>query len=1196
MGGSDLRALFRLGIAVLGTLAVSTVALPELAGATPAPLLGPNGAVWFGPITPSSPPIIRQNRDFITISPVSRELAIEVTDLSIEGAGAPLEVVRRWSKSGWTWDLFNSVDEETTGVTLNRAGEEIFVGVPELTPSPIPIGTIIRNDEIVVSRMSFGWEVTIDNQRERYNTDGEALDKTDAYGNTTTFRRSGGQLVEVTISDGRSLSINWGLSGHMRSITSNDGRQVTYEFREERLTAAESPNRGRTRYIWDDQNRPTRVLWPDGSRVKIIWGSNNDNSQGISSDRVEMFIGPGSARADFSWRDGGFVSRDASGGTTEVASTSQGYTVRDPSSRIVSVTTDTGDLDGLVTGWRDPRGLDTRLNYDTTGNLVSLDLPGGGSWGFEWRNDHLISSTNPAGSRWIYRRDSAGGTIAVRDPDGRETRYDRGSNGEITSIERGGAPLRLSRDRTGRITSIARATGGETRISRNSRGEIIAFTDPTGEAIQLGRDGLGRIVTVRERDDTIWRIGRNMGGTATSFTCCQQDVWQIGRRSSGLPESITLNNQEIATWGWGPTNLPQWFKYDGYNPTYFEWSSASLLMRVERPDGSQISIERDPLGEISEMSYLDSNMEISRDLDSRPLTVGPLSFSWSNGAWESAEGPSIALLTDRSGAGAVRSFTIGNAPRVPITRDAAGRVVAIGSGSGVYSIERDASGIATGFDTPHNRGSHSTLDNRGLPTIVSVDGAGQDITQRALRDSTSQIIRWTSESGSALSVNRDAIANITTIRYPDGSLTRTEERPFNSWRMLEDQSGETIQSIEISRGYNGLTDSIKVNGVNTLHRRDPNGTLVALESDTTWSWLPGYTEESSGAFGVTLDNELRPVEATATSAAQTWGSDSGTLLYQFTGNRLASVETGVDNFHVEHDALGRPTRLIGERGGRFIIDWDHLGRVDSITTERAQTILMYNTSGLRASRSGNETIEYLHEPGLGWIANGQTPLSIPTNEIGTPFYLTGSKQDEAIGWSPLGFPTSPPPLPLRANGTWALHHGGLILDGAGAIDTVSGVRTVMPWRPNWDDGIDSTANWPVIDGSAKPWWAPDPWMPEADFSDPIELLVTMRILEPVLDGSWLVAEANVPPLGWLPESSATPAPPLAPVPGALPISLNEIETISFLATVSPTHSIDTYELLNSILSINFDHLPRQHWSENSLLGLWHPRFRPRRGL
>ena len=1187
MGGSDLRSMKGLLSAVFGAVIMAAASIPQTATATPAPLLGPSGPIWFGPVTPGSPQIVQQNRGFITISPVSRELEIEVTDLSIEGAGAPLEVVRRWGQDGWSWNLFDDIREDPTGVTLTRAGRELYIAAPELTPSPIPIGTTLSDDDIVISRMSFGWEVTGNNYRERYNSDGKAIDKTDSYGNTSTFRRSGGQLVEITTSDSRSLSIVWRLGGTIRSITANDGRQVTYEYRDSKLTAAETPNSGRTRYIWDEQSRPTRVLWPDGSRVKIIWQPTNASTE-PNSDRVDMFIGPGSSRIDLSWRNAGFVSRDATGGATEVADTSQGYTVRDPASRVVAVTTDTGSIDGVVTGWRDPRGLDTRLNYDTTGQLASLDLPGGGSWAFDWRNEQLIASTNPNGSRWVYRRDSAGSTISIRDPDGRETRYDRGANGEITSIERGGSPLHLGRDRTGRITSIARATGGETRITRNSRGEITSFTDPTGEAIQFGRDGLGFIVSVRERDDTTWRIGRNRGGATTSFSCGPNETWQIGRSSSGLPESISLNNDTIANWGWGPTHLPQWFTFEGYNPTSFEWSSGASLTKVERPDGSQVSIERDPLGEISDVSYMGSRVEISRDLYSRPLTVGPLEYRWSNGGWESAQGPSIELHTDRSGAGAVRAFSIGDEPRVSITRDAAGRAVAIGTGSGAYSIDRDASGIATGFTSPQNRGSHATLDNRGLPTIVRIEGAGLEISQRALRDATRQIIRWTSESGSALSVNRDAGSNITTIRYPDGALTRTEERPFSSWRQFEGQSGENMQSREISRGLNGLTDSVVVDGVSTQHRRDPNGTLVALESETTWSWLPGFTEESSGAFGVTLDSELRPLEATATSATQTWGSDSGTLLFQHTGNRLASVETGADNYHIEHDGLGRPTRLLGERGGQFIIDWDYLGRVDSITTERDQTILLYNTTGLRATRSSDTATEFIHDLGLGWIAIGETTLSIPTDENGSPVFFTDDEQRAVIEWSPLGFPTSPTPLALRTGGAWALHNGGLILDGSGAIDSVSGTRTVIPWHPNWSNQRDTTVSWPAIDGTAQPWWAPDPWLPESAFANPLKIIVALRIINPVLEGEWLPPESNPPPLGWLPESSATPPPPLAPAPDSLPISLNDIEKISLYAALSPTHSIDTYGLFNSILSINFNHLTPHKWSQNSLLGLWNP--------
>ena len=351
--------------------------------------------------------------------------------------------------------------------------------------------------------------------------------------------------------------------------------------------------------------------------------------------------------------------------------------------------------------------------------------------------------------------------------------------------------------------------------------------------------------------------------------------------------------------------------------------------------------------------------------------------------------------------------------------------------------------------------------------------------------------------------------------------------------------------------------------------------MVALETGGgAWSWVPGQIE-GPGDILVLLDEQGAPLEASPPDGPAAWGVATETLGYIFDEQgRIESLLGDLENLQLFHDGLGRLIQVGPSPEESWFLEWDPYGRLARIQPPGGHLVsLFYGIEGLLGWEDETGFTTLLEAPDGGWILNGPRPAELMTDETGSVrVEWFGGNDPEILYWTPLGFAQGVSRSPIGRGQSWTLFPGGPILSGEGAWDPISGSWTTRDWVPAWWTHEEHPGQWPVLDGSANPWWNPEPWLPQSPWRNPLELLVQLGSIEPALEGNWTRLEDDTPPTGWLPSSAASRPPPLCPPADAIPLEAGTLGSALVRAATSPIHPVDTSLLLDAILQADFSDL------------------------
>jgi YD repeat-containing protein len=182
-------------------------------------------------------------------------------------------------------------------------------------------------------------------------------------------------------------------------------------------------------------------------------------------------------------------------------------------------------------------------------------------------------------------------------------------------------------------------------------------------------------------------------------------------------------------------------------------------------------------------------------------------------------------------------------------------------------------------------------DVRGLPVRQRIG----DLDQRAARDAEGRVLRWTSATGLALSLDRDAAGRPLLVRFPDGVLDRRERAPGYAAAILEAADGDVIDDLELSLSAAGQVLSARRGGFEERWAFDALGRPTALtEPAGAWIWR---LDELTGPDGerALYTPDGRPSAAVPPLGVVAWG-------------------LGEDRLDYSLNESGQVTALRGERG------------------------------------------------------------------------------------------------------------------------------------------------------------------------------------------------------------------------------------------------------------------------------------------
>jgi YD repeat-containing protein len=1085
------------------------------------------------------------------VNPQNGELFLEVVDASLPGPGPEASVRRVYRDGRWHWTLQERLIEDRLGFQLNTLeGSMRFLAAAPL-PEKLaswPVGTRLEFEGIQAERESEGWALEHDGQTTLYGDGGWPVWRRDNQGNRIVWERSDGRLKSIARVGGQRLELQFDGQGHPSVVKLPSGAEHYLEHVKGLLIRAGTLQQ-ETRYAYDDAGRLQEVVWADLSRVQISRDP---------QDRVSGLLGPGPLRMLFRWGDNSVEVRTGIGAPIRVSWQASGYAVQDAGGSLVRVQM----RDGLLAGWEDPTGSAVRLQRDGKGHIKLVE--GTETWRFRWRAGQPYELTNPAGAQWLVERSVAGELRQMVDPDGRTLRISREGSGEIRAVDTGATPTRFEHDSAGRLTKIHSPNGAVTRLAWT--GDRLKAIDPAGQELTMtGLDG--RISRITSRLGDTWEIHRDALNRPTKISLPDGQVLVLQRNSLGRLGTLQVENGPEIRYGWRSDGALSRLTDSIGATTRLDYDPSGLLVSVSRPDGSQIEAGRDARGELISIAWDDQTWQLARDPAGRPTALGPLSWAWDlAGQWLgwAARGVEMALV--RTGAGAVREIRWTDGDRIGIDLDPTGRTSRVRTAGGTWALERDPSGLVRKLSGPGVATVEIARDDRGLVTLLTWGQA----RRRVLRDAAGRPVKWTSSEGVAFSVHGPGPDGSWLGRFPSGALAKRASRPGQASLELLDPGGKPWLTRTLHRDGLGRTARVTEAGADTVWRWDPLGELVAVETrEGAWSWLPGRLE-GPGGHVVLMNEDDRPTLAIPPVGLVAWGLSEDRLVYFMDEYGRINRLTGDEErpLELEHDPAGRLKAVLLGDGSRWALSWDPFGRLIAVVDPAGgTTVLGQGPDGLLGWTRGDRATEFIGVPGIGWIeATGESVVEVLTDETGSPRIVNRESSDPIrVTWGPTGMPDRDPGTPVGWQGTWSLFPGGPMLDGAGALDPVTGARTDPGWRPAWWPKTAIATSWPGLDSASRPWWDPGPWVASTAWRDPLAILVALGELEPLVDPDMLGLNRLSPPLPWLPIAAALQPPPLSGR-AANETPVDPLVTLVVRSSISPTEPLTTQAVLEAVLS------------------------------
>jgi YD repeat-containing protein len=460
---------------------------------------------------------------------------------------------------------------------------------------------------------------------------------TDRYGNHITLTRDSAtagpvpthcQLLKITSSNGRSITLTHDTQGRITQATDNIGRNVLYTYDAAgRLSTVTDANGGVTTYTYDDQNR---MLTIQDAR-NIVYLTNQYDSAGRVTQQTEADTGT----YLFSWTPTAnptqtrFYSFDpdpgAVGGSVILrngcwnpfgynrysASCGGGYM---PLVAQVDVT--------------DPRGYVERVTFGPAGyktsDIHALGQPEQQTETFSYYSDNLLQSViDQLGRTTSFDYDALGNLSRVTRLDGTpdavttNLAYEPSFNQLQTVTDPLGHSTTLAYDSIGEVASVTDSLNHQFVTTFNGLGQMLTVADPLGNTTQFGYFG-GDMVQVTDPAGNASTLNYDLAGRVTSATDSQGNTTQYQYSPLNLITQVTDPKGNNTTFSYDPNGnlLSLTDTLHLTTPTTWTYDNMDRVLTRTDPLQRQESYSYDLMGNL--VSSTDRKSQVSS------LTYDPL--------------------------------------------------------------------------------------------------------------------------------------------------------------------------------------------------------------------------------------------------------------------------------------------------------------------------------------------------------------------------------------------------------------------------------------------------------------------------------------------------------------------------------------------------------------------------------------------
>jgi RHS repeat-associated protein len=767
---------------------------------------------------------------------------------------------------------------------------------------------------------------------------------TDRNNNVTVLAYSGGNLMSVTDTYGRSLGFTYNAQKKIASVTDPLSRVTTfsYDATGTKLEKITDPAGKTTQYnynfLWqitgktDKDGRSTSYAYTnqkptginDGSGTPYFSLANPSNwvidDTALARDMVRQYLPGTTTRTDgrgniwkYDYDSRAYVTRTVA---PDGATWTYAY---DPTTLMIASQT---DANGRVTSYQ----------YDTQGNLIKRTdaLNNVTSYTYEPVFNMMTSMTDANGRTTTYQYDARGNRVKQTDPllGVREWTYDARGN-VLSEKDRNGNLTTYLYDAFGNRTRMTDAVGKVTTMAYDAVGNVITRTNARGFTTTYQYDGLNRLVKETDalgkitqtaydgQGNQVQVIDRN--GNATSYQYDQRQ--RLVRTTDALGQSSTAaydgnNNRSAAT---DRNANGTSFQYDVQNrPTTATDAIGNVTTMAYDAVGNKLS-DRDANTHSTAYQY-DALDRMVRKTDA-VANVTLLVYD-TVGACPACTGPTKGsrLVTQQTDAeGKVTYFKYDALDRaIIVNRKQTDSADAIDGDDAVTRYSYDAHSNRTNLTEPNGNVTNYVYD--ALNRQVKMTNAAGDVTMTTY-DPVSNIAGVTTPNLNVTTYTYDALDRRTRV---DDSVGLVATASYdNVGNQLSQQDGNTNGS---TTGYDAIyriTDVTDALGKTTHYAYDPVGNLLTTsdrENNATSSIYDNInrrTQTTDALGNVTryqydaVGNLTRVTDANTHATDYEYDNINRRVKEAYADGRLRSFTYDrVDNLKTRSDQKGQVTTYI----------------------------------------------------------------------------------------------------------------------------------------------------------------------------------------------------------------------------------------------------------------------------------------------
>ena len=563
-----------------------------------------------------------------------------------------------------------------------------------------------------------GWDLTLKDGTVYVFPDFSPLKSIrDRYGNQLTITRtggSGGNISQLTSSNGRWLQFTYDTNNRITQAKDNVGRTVNYTYDSSgRLATVTDPSGGVTQYTYDTSNRMLTIK--DARNIVFL------TNQYDGSGRVTQQTQADGSTYQFAYTvDGnGKITQtdvtDPRGNVRRAVFNTNGYLLSDTKALGLSeqqtTTIERQSGTNLVLSVTDPMSRKTAFTYDAMGNVTNMTRladtaqPVSTTLTYESAFNQPSSVTNPLGYTTTFGYDAKGSLTAITDPLSNQTT--------------------LAYNLAGQVTSITDALQNTSQFTYDG-GDLSAVTNPLGQKVGRFIDAAGRPTGVTSAAGALTRYEYNNLNQLTRITNPLQGATVIAYDANGNRTSVTDANGNVTSYTYDNMDRITTRRNPLLQDESYQYDLNGNRTQITDHKSQVTAYTYDALNRVTQITYADSSTttftynaanRITQVVDS---VAGTISYTYDNlDRVTSQTTPQGTVTYTYDAAGRRTSMTVTGQSTINYTYDNANRLTQITRGTATVTLAYDAAGRRTSLTLPNGVVTQYTYDNASRRTGIS---------------------------------------------------------------------------------------------------------------------------------------------------------------------------------------------------------------------------------------------------------------------------------------------------------------------------------------------------------------------------------------------------------------------------------------------------------------------------------------------